>query len=134
MPETGLMLQVVREKSSEFSTLGSMYINREWFCWTLEDVVRKDKIQDKTAIPVGYYPVIVNHSPKFNKLMPLIQNVPGFDGVRIHYGNTDIDTEGCILVGGTRAKDFIGNSLVTFNKLMDKLMGVDNIYIEIIEL
>lgn len=134
MAETGLMLQVVREKSSEFSTLGSLYINREWFCWTLEDVVRKDKIQDKTAIPAGYYPVIVNQSPKFNKLMPLIQNVPGFDGVRIHYGNTDIDTSGCILVGGTRAKDFIGNSLVTFNKLMERLKGIGNIYIEIIEL
>ena len=92
-------------------------------CYTLEDVVRKGaKVNGQTAIPTGTYNIIINHSNRFNRDLPLLEKVPNFTGVRIHAGNTSAHTEGCILVGTTwSGKDFIGNSRVAFNKLFDKL-------------
>ena len=64
--------------------------------------------------------------------MPLLLNVPNFEGVRIHSGNTNHDTEGCILVGQTRSKDFIGQSRKAFDKLFKKLETAKEITIEIV--
>ena len=97
-----------------------------------EDTIRDTKIAGETAIPYGSYKVIVNMSNRFKRLMPLLVDVKGFEGVRIHNGNTKADTHGCILVGATKSKDFIGDSKVTFNKLMTKLNGQTNITLEII--
>ena len=60
-------------------------------------------------------------SNRFKKVMPLLLNVPEFEGIRIHSGNTNHDTEGCILVGKTRSTDFIGGSRTAFTSLMAKL-------------
>lgn len=80
-------------------TLGQMYIDGRYICNTLEHPVRTEKIPGETAIPFGTYEVVVNWSPKFKRRLPLIKNVPNFEGIRIHRGNTLKDTTGCVLVG-----------------------------------
>jgi hypothetical protein len=105
-------------------TIGKLYVNGIYYCYTLEDVVRTEgkKVYGQTAIPAGTYSVIINLSNRFNRELPLLLNVPGFTGVRIHPGNTSKDTEGCILVGTTWAgKDFVGNSKLAFNSLFEKM-------------
>ena len=104
-------------------TIGKMYLNGEYFCDTLEDTVRpaRQKIHGKTAIPAGKYKVIKTVSPRFKKILPLICDVPGFAGVRIHEGNQASETEGCILVGENKVKGKVINSKITMNKLMAKL-------------
>ena len=127
-----MKIVVVRDTFTENSTIGKMLIDGAFFCYTLEDTIRDTKIAGETAIPYGTYKVIVNMSNRFKRLMPLLLNVPNFEGVRIHNGNTKEHTHGCILVGATKSKDFIGDSKVTFNKLMIKLNGVKDITLEII--
>lgn len=122
-----------RDKFSSISTIGTLHVNGALQCFTLEDFDRdknKDgdlndsgeaKVFGKTAIPRGRYQVIISYSNRFKKNLPLLLNVPGFLGIRIHSGNTHADTEGCILVGETKSKDFVGNSRVAFADLMLKL-------------
>ena len=76
----------------------------------MEDTVREKKIAGKTAIPAGTYQVIVNRSPKFKRDLPLLLDVPNFEGIRIHRGNTAKDTSGCILVGENKVKGKVINS------------------------
>lgn len=77
--------------------------------YTCEDVVRDHKIPGLTAIPAGVYKVEMTYSNRFHRVMPLLLDVPGFTGIRIHAGNSSTDTDGCILVGfstdGTRVID-----------------------------
>lgn len=112
------------------ATIGALYVDGVPECVTLEDVVRerdgepveKWKVQNCTAIPRGTYPVTITMSKRFGRPLPLLMNVPGFSGVRIHPGNTDKDTEGCILVG-THAltDDFVSNSRQAFSVLFAKI-------------
>jgi hypothetical protein len=127
-----MKIVVVRDTFTENSTIGKMLIDGAFFCYTLEDTIRDKKIDGETAIPYGTYKVIINMSNRFKREMPLLLNVPNFEGVRIHNGNTKADTHGCILVGATKSKDFIGDSKTTFTKLMNKLKGETNITLEII--
>jgi hypothetical protein len=80
--------------------IGDLFINGEFFCYTLEDEKRADgvKVYGETAIPVGTYTVKLTKSNRFKRLMPLLLDVPLFKGIRIHGGNTSKDTLGCILV------------------------------------
>lgn len=125
-----LQFQVRRQPSSAKATLGDFYYSTDgvvWerVCYTLEDVVREVqdqpvtswKIPNQTAIPLGTYSVILSLSPHFTTLrgcptiLPELLNVPGFSGVRIHGGNTDADTEGCLLVAHNRlGPDYIQGS------------------------
>lgn len=91
-------------------TIGKLYIDGQYFCDTLEDTVRDTKIAGKTAIPEGTYQVIVNRSPKFKRDLPRLLNVPNFEGILIHRGNTPNDTSGCILVGENKVKGKVINS------------------------
>lgn len=116
-----MKIDVIRKEFSEFSTIGEMLIDDEKFCFTLEDAVRDEKIPGQTAIPYGSYDLITNYSNRFKRIMPLIQNVPGFEGVRIHSGNTDKDTEGCILVGYKKDKNYISQSKLAFTAFMQRL-------------
>lgn len=118
-----MLIEVKRFDFKDTYTTGRMYINNLYFCYTLEDVVREgEKVDGKTAIPVGTYDVIIDDSTRFGRPMPHILNVPNFTGVRIHAGNTSKDTEGCILLGHTYAgKDFIGNSKSAFDVFFEKL-------------
>jgi hypothetical protein len=118
-------LTLNREIFTDESTIGELFVNGVYECLTLEDVVRPDgvKVKGKTAIPKGRYEVIINQSARFKRLLPLLLNVPKFEGVRIHPGNDAGDTEGCILVGTTRSKNFIGGSRDAFNSLFGKLLS-----------
>jgi hypothetical protein len=114
-------------------TIGKLYVDGIYHCFTLEDKVREgEKVNGQTAIPYGTYSVIIDHSNRFNRDLPHILNVQGFEGVRIHTGNTSADTEGCILVGTTWAgKDFVGNSKFAFDPLFEKMKAADKITLEI---
>jgi hypothetical protein len=110
-----------RKPSSAHATTGKLYINGIYECDTLEDVVRAVKIPGETAIGAGRYQVVVTYSNHFGKDLPLLLLVPNYEGVRIHPGNTDKDTEGCILVGRFVNDDFIGHSRDEFAILFGKI-------------
>lgn len=112
-------ITVKRKFFGDTYTIGDLYVDGEKFCNTLEDKVRPDgvKVFGETAIPYGSYNVTITMSNRFKKLMPLVENVKGFDGIRIHSGNTDADTHGCLLVGVNSIKGQITNSRVIFEKL-----------------
>jgi hypothetical protein len=127
-------LQVKRLELSEESTIGELWVNGVFECYTLEDKVRPVKIAGKTAIPAGRYEVIINFSQRFQKPLPLLLNVPDYEGVRIHSGNTAANTEGCILVGETKTENFVGESRWAFNRLFEKLKAAsetEKIFLEI---
>ena len=116
-----MKLKILRRERPGDTTIGEFYVDGEYFCWALEDVVRAQKVQDRTAIPAGLYRVIVNFSNRFQRSMPLVLHVPNFDGIRIHSGNTHHDTKGCILVGFERRGAQIFRSDAAFDALMEKL-------------
>lgn len=118
-----MKLDLVRKWFTEESTIGELFVDGKFLCYTLEDTIREEKIYGKTAISYGKYEVVITRSPRFKKDMPLLLNVPGFEGVRIHAGNTAKDTEGCILVGMTKSDDFIGGSKMAFETLMQRIKG-----------
>jgi hypothetical protein len=121
-----MKLELLRDTYSSKFTLGKLYVDGVAFCGTLEDKVRTGpKVPHATAIPTGTYKVVIDMSTRFKRLMPHVLNVPDFEGIRIHPGNTDADTEGCILVGkrsGDGFIDFIGDSRATFEPLLSKMM------------
>ncbi len=128
-------LKLIRETYTEDSTIGKLYVNDVFHCFTLEDKVRDVKIKNVTAIPAGRYKVVVDFSNRFQQLMPLLLNVPNYLGVRIHTGNYSKDTEGCILVGSTKAVNFIGNSKKAYAKLLStitKALKTEQVFITII--
>lgn len=98
-----MRLKVERLWKKPEYTVGRLYINGNMYCNTLEDVVRalskEKKVYGKTAIPSGTYKVVYNWSPKFGRNLPRLLNVPHFEGILIHPGNTADDSAGCILVG-----------------------------------
>jgi hypothetical protein len=114
-------------------TIGKLYVDGVKFCDVLEDKVREDgiKIYGQTAIPEGSYNVIMTMSNRFKKVLPLIQNVPNFEGIRIHAGNTAEDTHGCLLVGINDEKGRVNHSRETMSKLMVMLEKADKIEITI---
>ena len=118
-----MKIEVKRFEFGDSYTVGKLFIDDKYECFTLEDKVRVGiKVPSETAIPVGEYKVIVDVSSRFKKLMPHVLNVKNFTGIRIHSGNTSEDTEGCILLGTTwSGKDFIGESRVAYNKFFTKL-------------
>lgn len=119
-----LNLFLQRKLPIETCTHGDLFVNGKHECVTLEDVVRDKKIYARTAIPHGTYDVIVTRSPRFNRLLPILIDVPGFEGVRIHTGNSSEDTAGCVLVGMFRPseeRDWISNSRIAFNSLFQKI-------------
>lgn len=118
-----MKLRLERFEYGSSYTIGKFYIDGVYHSFSLEDVVRKgEKVNGQTAIPTGTYPVIIDLSTRFGKQLPHILNVPNFEGIRIHAGNTSKDTEGCILLGHTWAgKDFIGNSKIAFDTFFKQL-------------
>lgn len=107
-------------------TEGEMLLDGQPFCATLEDTVRPAgiKVPGETAIPAGRYKLIMSYSKRFKKIMPLLLNVPGFEGIRIHSGNTAKDSTGCILVGKYATPGVIKESRVTYY-ILDYEMTID---------
>lgn len=120
-------LVLKRVHYGEDFTVGKLFANDNFVCYTLEDKVREVKgepvaswkIQNQTAIPTGVYPVIITMSTRFKTRLPLLMDVPGFSGIRIHTGNSSADTEGCILVGSAwdGKSNWVGGSKVAFSQL-----------------
>lgn len=128
-----MKLKLQRIFKAETYTIGKLFIDGVYFCDTLEDKVRDVKIKGITAIPTGKYKVKITMSNRFKKLMPLLIDVPNFEGIRIHSGNTSEDTEGCILVGKNSETGKVTNSRNTFEKLMLELnKDKNNLSIEIL--
>lgn len=127
-------IQVNRIARKDGYTIGRMSLNGEYFCDTLEDTDRglnaamsvdeilAQKIKAQTAIPTGKYDVILTFSPRFKRVLPLLLSVKGYEGVRLHAGNTNKDTEGCLLVGENKVKGQVINSRATLEKLMSALL------------
>ena len=112
-------LTVQRQAPKNGATLGELLIDGVHECWTLE----RAPDEGKGAIPAGRYQLLITQSARFGKPMPLVCGVPGFEGIRIHPGNTAADTEGCLLVGRTEANAWIGDSVLAFNALFPKLQA-----------
>lgn len=127
-----MLIEVKRLYKKADYTIGKMYIDGDYFCDTLEDTdrglaqgmalstLKEMKEYGRTAIPTGEYVLTITYSNRFAKMMPLINDVPAFSGVRMHPLNTSKETEGCIGVGICDApnKDWIRDSRKTYNELM----------------
>ena len=125
-----MLIEVKRLYKKADYTIGKMYIDGEYFCDTLEDTdrgltqimtlseIKEVKEYGCTAIPTGRYPVAYTYSPRFKQHLPLLLNVPAFEGVRIHSGNTHKDTEGCILLGVNRAVGKVLDSRKTMDEFL----------------
>ena len=110
--------------------------NGKKICDTLEPTWRdykggELKIPKKSAIPEGTYRVVVTKSRRFQKYLPLLVGVPGFEGVRIHAGNTSRDTEGCILVGHNLQVGKVLWSRIALEKLMELIKNEKKISLTI---
>jgi len=153
-------LLLKRTYNNDKYCIGHLYVDGMYLSDTLEDTSRglnskmplkeilKRKIKGLTAIPTGVYGVLMNViSPKYSKKkfflnlckgrMPRLSNVPGYEGVLIHTGNSAKDTDGCILVGYNKVKGGLVNSTEAFIKLYGMLKKAhdnhEGIYIRIIE-
>lgn len=150
-----MKLTLKRIAKKDTYTVGKLYIDGVYFCDTIEDKdrglyqkqdiqeLKKIKVPSKTAIPTGIYKISLNIvSPKYSTKkiyqeickgkVPRLLNVPGYEGVLIHIGNTAEDSAGCILVGQNKVVGKVINSTETFRKLYNKIKGQNNLAIEII--
>jgi hypothetical protein len=119
------------------STIGELYVNGVFECFILEDMdrgldksmslaeIQSHKIHSKTAIPTGKYEVAITFSDRFKQYLPLVLGVPGYEGIRIHPGNTAADTEGCLLPGLEKQTNVVSKSKIAFSKLFAKLKAVE---------
>ena len=141
-------LQLKREIFTEQSTIGTLTINGEFECFILEDKDRglsdalsleqilKVKVYGKTCIPYGRYEVDWTMSARFKKMMPILLNVKGYSGIRIHKGNTEIDSLGCLLCGTRKKSNMITESTLATKNLYAKIEAAkkqgQRIYITIV--
>lgn len=131
-----------RYKGSKY-TIGKLYINDEYFCDTIEDIdrglkssmsveyIKKKKVYAETAIPTGTYKIEMTYSNKFKRILPLLVDVKGFSGIRIHRGNTEKDSSGCIVIGENKVKGRVINSTPYEVVLVKRLLDEDDIEITI---
>lgn len=131
-----MKLELKRIYFDQLRTISELSVNGEFFCNVLEDVdrgldssmslseIQELKVHGATAIPYGTYKIVISYSPRFGKYLPLLLNVPGYSGIRIHPGNTEVDTEGCLLPG-VRSNMKVLNSKATFTRLLSVLTKVE---------
>lgn len=139
-----MKLTLKRIAFKETYTIGRLYVDGVYFCDTIEDKDRglddsmseneiiKKKIYGQTAIPTGHYNIEITYSPKYKRMMPLILNVKGYSGIRIHSGNTAKETLGCLIVGKNTKVGMVTDSRNTYNRLFAMMQGQKNITIDII--
>jgi hypothetical protein len=133
-----MKLKVIRETKNDVCTIGSLFINDVFFCYTLEDkdrglkqsdsllFIQAKKIFGLTAIPSGFYKLTVNQSPKFKRMLPRILDIKGFDGVLLHRGNSANDSLGCILIGYKKGDNSIFESTKAETDLVNRLLLHNN--------
>ena len=131
-------LKLERKYRNNNYCIDKLYINGKYFSDVLEDPdrgltdtmsleeIKKIKIKGNTCIPYGTYNVTITYSPRFKKNLPLLNNVKGFDGIRIHSGNKPQDTEGCLLPGFNKVKGQVIDSRVTTDKLIAQIQQALN--------
>ncbi len=124
---------LLRKTFSDNSTIGELILDDTVLCFTLEDTDRglscdmppseiaEKKVYGKTCIPYGRYEVAITFSNRFQKYLPLVMGVPGFDGIRFHSGNTPAHTLGCVLLGDVVGVDYIGKSRIAFSRVFSIL-------------
>lgn len=98
--------------------------------------IKELKVQNQTAIPYGRYEVGVSYSERFKKLMPIVMNVPGFSGIRVHSGNKETQTEGCPLIGLTRNPTMVLNSRDAFRPFFSwllKTLKTEKVYLNVVK-
>lgn len=122
-------IQLKRIAKKETYTIGKLYIDGVYFCDTIEDKdrglnqamsindIKKKKVYGETAIPTGTYKLVIDYSNRFKKNMAHILNVPGYEGIRIHTGNSAKDSLGCIIVGKNKVVGKVVESRNTYNQL-----------------
>lgn len=125
-------LQVKRHTLTPTSTLGDLYIDGVFFCRTLErpDAAQPD-VEGAVCIPIGKYGGLISYFPHMNEDAPLLTGTEPRTGIFIHVGNYPKDSEGCILVGRSQSRDFVGNSKDAFERLVQKL-GKEAFTVEIV--
>lgn len=120
-----MQILIQRDKNTEEGCTGVLFINLQFVCYTLEDPIRTHKIYGSTGIPEGVYDAKITMSNRFKIKTPILLNVPNYEGVRIHSGNTVEDTLGCVLVGNKLKKAgkswFLAESRVCFEAIMSLL-------------
>jgi len=126
-------LELTRSTKTNKSSIGELAIDGVFECFILEDKDRglrqgmpvselmALKIKKETAIPTGRYEIVVSFSDRFQKMLPLLLDVPAYEGIRIHPGNTDTNTEGCLLPGKSKSANAVGSSRIAFTALFDKI-------------
>lgn len=126
-------IELKRVNRTDGYTEGRLFIDSKYFCDTLEPAERPagQKVAGRTAIPYGIYSVTIDIiSPKYSRKeayvpiearMPRLLDVPGFEGILIHPGNSADDTAGCILVGQCASPGRLSNSRVMFFELYERL-------------
>lgn len=124
-------LKLIRKYRCNNYCIDKLYINGTYFSDALEDPdrgltdsmsleeIKKIKIKGNTCIPYGTYNITITYSPRFKKNLPLLNNVKGFEGIRVHAGNIPQDTEGCLLLGFNKVKGQVIDSRNTVNKFID---------------
>ena len=138
-----MRIELVRIAFKSTYTIGKLYVDGKYFCDVLEDVDRgldssmteseilEKKVKGQTAIPTGHYVINITYSPKYKRMMPLLLDVKGFSGIRIHSGNTAKDTEGCLLVGKNKKVGMVLESRDTYQRLFKMMEGQKEITIDI---
>jgi len=102
--------KLIRKDCDDRNSLGEIYVGDRLIGYSIEDAEREKKIPRVTAIPRGRYLVIRTPSQRFQRETLQLMDVPGFAGIRIHAGNTEEDTEGCIIPGLRRGTDAVYDS------------------------
>jgi hypothetical protein len=116
-------LSLIRDIFTPQRTLGVLYVDGIKECYICEDMVRPkgEKIYGQTAIPEGRYEIKITMSNRFKRELPILLNVPNFEGIRIHSGNHEGHTEGCLLPGKTRNASGVFSSVIATNNLILKI-------------
>lgn len=138
-----MRIELVRIAFKNTYTIGKLYVNGTYFCDVLEDKDRglessmteseilEKKVKGETAIPTGHYVINITYSPKYKRMMPLLLDVKGFSGIRIHSGNSSKDTEGCLIVGKNKKVGMVLESRDTYKRLFKMMEGQEEITIDI---
>ena len=138
-----MRIELVRIAFKDTYTIGKLYVDGKYFCDVLEDKDRgldssmteseilEKKVKGQTAIPTGHYVINITYSPKYKRMMPLLLDVKGFSGIRIHSGNTAKDTEGCLIVGKNKKVGMVLESRDTYQRLFKMMEGQKEITIDI---
>lgn len=142
-----MRIRIERKYKREAYTIGKLYVNGVYFCDCVEDrdrgldasmplrEIHKVKVPNMTAIPYGKYEVLITYSPRFRRNLPILLNVPGYEGVRIHPGNTAADSAGCILPGFNKVVGGVVDSRLCTERLIGQIQHAmsrkEQVWIEI---